>query len=461
MSEVDGEALLRGISRTFAATPEEAMQLPAYAASVAFISGMVSGLPVRLYRENGSATEEITDDYRLPLLNGATGDLIGTQAMFAGMIRDYFNRGGGYAFVSRRGNRIASLHYVEARNVSAIRSTDVIFHDGDLWAGGVRYHPFQFIRLLRKTRDGLSGTGIPEESPAALSAAYAALRLENNINASGGAMRGFLKSEKRLAPAAFEELKRAWRAMYTGEGADAMVLNDGVDFKETSASPTELQLNESKLTSAGEIARLFLLSPSVVAGGASADELVGALRVAVVPIVVELQEALNEALLLEDEKPEMYFVLDTTELLRGDILKRYQAYQIGLQSHFLQPDEVRYKEDMPPLGLDFITLGLNDVLYDVKRRTVYTPNTNQWATPAVPEARYSEDQSRDENGRFADEGKGAVSTAKADTPKNTPVGGLTKDGNGSIIRSAIRDGTVLLELDTAKQNKHIPGAKGY
>ena len=75
-------------------------------------------------------------------------------------------------------------------------------------------------------------------------------------------------------------------------------------------------------------------------------------------------------------------------------------------------------------------LGLNDVLYDVKRRTVYTPNTNQWATPAVPEARYAPDQSRDENGRFADEGKGA---AKAAEPQKTAGGGLTKGGNGSII----------------------------
>ena len=99
---------------------------------------------------------------------------------------------------------------------------------------------------------------------------------------------------------------------------------------------------------------------------------------------------------------------------------------------------MRYKEDMPPLGLDFITLGLNDVLYDVKRHTVYTPNTNQWATPAVPEARYAPDQSRDESGRFADEGKAAGSTAKAaapapTAPKNTPGGGLTaSDGSATI-----------------------------
>lgn len=42
----------------------------------------------------------------------------------------------------------------------------------------------------------------------------------------------------------------------------------------------------------------------------------------------------------------------------------------------MQADEVRYKEDMPALGLNWIRLGLDDVLYDPKTKTIYTPNTN-------------------------------------------------------------------------------------
>ena len=36
-------------------------------------------------------------------------------------------------------------------------------------------------------------------------------------------------------------------------------------------------------------------------------------------------------------------------------------------------------EDLKPLGLEFIKLGLNDVLYDTKTKEFYTPNTNQHA----------------------------------------------------------------------------------
>lgn len=59
------------------------------------------------------------------------------------------------------------------------------------------------------------------------------------------------------------------------------------------------------------------------------------------------------------------------------MLSRYQAYAVGLQNNFLQPDEVRYKEDMPPLGFNYIKLGLNNVLLDPNTGVIYTPNTNK------------------------------------------------------------------------------------
>ena len=34
-------------------------------------------------------------------------------------------------------------------------------------------------------------------------------------------------------------------------------------------------------------------------------------------------------------------------------------------------------EDMEPLGFKWVTLGLNQVLYDPQSNTIYTPNTNQ------------------------------------------------------------------------------------
>ena len=140
-----------------------------------------------------------------------------------------------------------------------------------------------------------------------------------------------------------------------------------------------MQLNQNKVTNAEQIAMLFGLSPDVLSGRADDRTYINSIRTAVLPVVSAFEMALNRALLLEKEKHSKYFVIDTSELLKADILTRYQAYQIGLAANFLQPDEIRFKENLAPLGLNFIKLGLNDVLYDPKTRQIYTPNTDSHA----------------------------------------------------------------------------------
>ena len=94
-------------------------------------------------------------------------------------------------------------------------------------------------------------------------------------------------------------------------------------------------------------------------------------------LFTEFRTALNRSLLLESEKDTYYFDFDLSELTKGDIDKRYNAYSIGIDKGFLQTDEVRRKENMEPLGMKFIKLGLQDGLYDPESKTVYVLNTNK------------------------------------------------------------------------------------
>ena len=48
-----------------------------------------------------------------------------------------------------------------------------------------------------------------------------------------------------------------------------------------------------------------------------------------------------------------------------------------LKNGFLQIDDVRKKEKYPALGLNFIKLGLQDVLYNPATGEIYTPNTDK------------------------------------------------------------------------------------
>jgi CO dehydrogenase/acetyl-CoA synthase gamma subunit (corrinoid Fe-S protein) len=59
--------------------------------------------------------------------------------------------------------------------------------------------------------------------------------------------------------------------------------------------------------------------------------------------------------------------------------ERYQAYESALRENFMQLDEVRALEDLPPLGFNYIKLGLNDVILDPQTGSIYTPNTKTFA----------------------------------------------------------------------------------
>ena len=62
------------------------------------------------------------------------------------------------------------------------------------------------------------------------------------------------------------------------------------------------------------------------------------------------------------------------------MLSRYQAYEIAVRNGWMQLDEVRYDEGRNPLGLKFIRLGLDTVIYDPESKMIYTPNTKEWAS---------------------------------------------------------------------------------
>lgn len=374
-AEVD--ALLKAFLTKDTMTAEKAMNIPPVAGSVDFIANIIAMLPVKLYREKNGEAEEIKDDYRVSLLNDETGDLMDPFSMKKEFITDYLLNGRGTIYINRERNTVSSLHYVDFSKVSVSTNSEPIFKDADLIVMGARYLPSDFIMMTRNSKDGVHGVGIVERNGEILSAAYNALVFEEYLVKRGGNKKGFLQSERRLSDEAIAKLKESWKALYANNEDNMMVLNDGIKFSESSNTSVEMQLNENKRTNADQICALFNLSFNVISGGADADQVSNAVRTAVVPVVTAFQTALNRSLLLEREKSDMYFALDLTELLKGDILKRYQAYQIGLQSNFLQIDEIRYNEDLKPLGFNYIKIGLQDVLLDPKTNICYTPNTNK------------------------------------------------------------------------------------
>ena len=313
ITESDVADVLWGRSAQTTITREEAMNIPAVAGSVHFICNIVASLPIRLYKTepNGNVVE-IKNDHRLQLLNDETGDLLDAVQAKRAILEDMLLEGNGYWFLNKRGNFLESIHYVEAAQVAVDKNADPIFKEADILVGGKKYFDFNFLRITRLSKDGVTGTGVLKENPILLSAMYNSLKYENNTMSRGG-RKGFLKSERKLDQKMLDYLKQKWQQFFGNNDADndVIVLNQGLSFEPASSTATENQLNENKLTNTKQCYGIFGLSEELfVSGSGTTDVFLKAIKTGIKPVVEAFEKALNKFLLLEEEKRWYRFRID-------------------------------------------------------------------------------------------------------------------------------------------------------
>ena len=348
-------------------TREQATTLPAVAGAVDFISNMIASMPVKLYKHKQGKIIELSDDARVSLLNADTADTLDGYQFKKAMVEDYLLGKGGYAYIRRYRNEVTGLFYVQDIRISIIENFEPIFKDYLILVEGPEYKPHEFIKLLRKTKDGARGEGVISEVSKALEAAYQTLLYQLNLVKSGGNKRGFLKATKKLGQEEVNALRKAWQDLYANNTATVAVINNGVEFQEASNSSVEMQLNESKKTLQDEINSIFHIK----------DDFYSTFKEAIYPIIKAFETALNRDLLLEREKKNLFFEFDVKEILKANIKERYEAYKLAKETGFMTLNEIRRAENMEFVeGMDVINVGLGAVLYDTNVHKYFTPNTN-------------------------------------------------------------------------------------
>lgn len=397
------DGLLSAIMSDASITKEQALKVPTVNACISVIAQMVASIPIKLYQQRDGQTEIKKTDPRLFLLNRENGDTLTVTQFWRAMLEDYYLDKGGYAYIRKDYSMPVSMHYVQSKNVNIMHNTDHIFKTYSVTVDGNRYSDFDFFKLLRNTKNGWSSKPITEECGLCIATAFKEFTFEHSIAAKGGNKKGFLTSEHSLTDSQIAKLKRAFKRLF-GTGEENMViLQRGMTFKESSNTSVEMQLNENKETNAKEIASLFHVPLSIIRGNATKDDFINFIKLAVMPVLNDIEAELNRVFLIESEKKEgYYFAFDTRVITRGSVEERYAAYKEGLDANFLQIDEVRDMEDMPPMGINFIKLGLDAVLYDPKTKTAYTPNTDALST--ITKNKETADGSRMEGGEIDESG---------------------------------------------------------
>ena len=366
------DVLLSAILSGESITKQQALSIPAVAAAVEKICNTVAVIPFRLYlekaREDGKKVIDAVGDRRVSLLNDDTKDTLDGFQFKKQLVQDYLLGKGGYAYINRRLNSIQSIHYVDESRISVQINSDPIFKKFRISVDGKDYEPFEFVKVIRATKDGASGCSLINEVNNALQTSVGVLKYQLGLVKTGGNKKGFIKAGKNLSEEAMAKLRAGFRKLNDADGERVLILNNGLEFQECSNTSLEMQINQSKITLNNEINAIFGISED--------DEKY--FKFGVLPIVHAIETALNRDLLLETEKETLFWAADSSEITKIDMKSRYEAYEIALRSHWITGNEVRYRENMDAIaGLDLIDLGLGAVLLDTKTGVYYVPNTGE------------------------------------------------------------------------------------
>lgn len=378
--EIVDDVLLEALIKGETITREKAMTLPVVNGNVDFISSAIACMPVKLYKYKDKSVEELRDDTRVKLLNRDTGDTLDAYQMKKAMVTDYLMGKGGYCYIQKQRNEVTGLFYVEDVYITIFKVHEPIFKEYQIYVGGYdeesnknkaygTFLPWEFLKVLRNTKDGASGTGLTVEVSKALETAYQTLLYQLGMVSTGGNKKGFLKATRKLGADEIKVLKQAWHNLYGNNNSEkVVVLNNGVDFQDASNTAVETQLNESKKTLNDDINALFHIYP---------NDFERTFKEAIYPIVKAFETALNRDLLLEKEKKNHFFEFDVKEIIRTTLKERYEAYKLAKETGFMTLNEIRRRENMEYIeGLDVVNVGLGAVLYDTNRHVYYTPNTD-------------------------------------------------------------------------------------
>lgn len=372
------DMLLRALLGGGVIDKDMALSLPAVASAVDRIANTVASIPIKFYRyesttDRSGATKrkvvEIEDD-RADLLNGDTGDTLDGFQLKKAIVSDYLLDKGGYAYINRRGNTVKSINYVDATYVTILQGVNntQIFKRYKIQVDAKEYTPDNFIKVLRSTKNGVDGESLIEQVSKAIEAAYQTILLQLKLLRRGGNKKGILQSQKKLSQDALDQIKRAWNELYQSDNVDTTpVLNDGVEFKETSSSSTELQLNESKKSLNDDINAIFHID---------ADEN-KTFKNGVFPILTAIETALNRDLLLPSEKNIYFFAFDTKDVVKEDRKTRFEAYQIAITNGIMTQNECRFEENLDAVdGLDVFKGSQGETLYNPTTGEYFMPNSN-------------------------------------------------------------------------------------
>lgn len=346
-----GNSPLFGGSAGQAVTPETSMRLLVVWGCVSLISDTIATMPVDVYRRQADGTlQQVPNPTWVETPNGTQDRVQFVQSMLVSLLLtgeaivlvDRFGRDGYALSLILADPTKAEFETVDGRRVLILNGAP---YDGE----------YRVVRAMTwpGSERGLSPI---EHARKTIGLGMATLDSGSRFFGQGSIVPGVITTPSSLTREQLTDLKNGWVSAHSGLDNAHLpaVLMGGASWQSLSITHEQAQFLETrKFTDAQISGQLFRVDPSMlgiaVEGGSSLtyqnieQRNTNLVQMTLLPWIVRLERMFSALL-----PGELTFRFNVNSLLRADLKTRYDSYRVGIESGFLDENEARGFEDLPP-----------------------------------------------------------------------------------------------------------------
>ncbi|QIZ66685.1 phage portal protein [Geobacillus subterraneus] len=335
-------------------------------ACIKILAESLSKLPLKTYREDENGVNKAVKHYLYKLLKLRPNPYM-SASDFAKCNETQRNvYGNAYVNIETdEKGRIVGLWPIDAGKVriwiddiGLFSSKNHIWYEVDVGTERRKLMPNEILHFKSGvTLDGIVGVPPLDYLRATVENAAAAGRFINNFYKQGLQVKGIVQYVGDLNPEAQKKFREKFEEMSSGlkNSHRIALMPIGYEFKPISLTMSDAQFLENTELTIRQIATAFgikmhQLNDLSRATHTNVAEQQRQFYVdTLLPILTMYEQEMTYKLFLDSELDAGYYVkFNVDSILRADIKTRYEAYAIGIQNGFLEPDEARAKEDLPP-----------------------------------------------------------------------------------------------------------------
>ena len=354
-----GIAEIFGIRPTYSGmnvNGQSALYVPAVLQAVRLISETIGSLPCKLYRETADGKETAKDHSAYRIVHRRANEWTGAGELRIALTADALIRGNGFARVIRHPDdgRPYALDRLDPGTVSILKNAITgapVYRVQE--AGGTVDYPHTEILHIPSFL-GASPIAFGKE---AIGLAAILERHGAQFFGSGARPTGIISNDKpqgsEAGAQAVANIRKSFREWQKAATGDPLILDAGWTYSQPVMTSTDAQFIENRNFQLAEIARIFGVPPHLIfdlgrATWSNAEQM-GAtfLQLCLRPWLDRWQEAYTTVLLSEEDTH--YFEFVTADLERADAAGRAEIYAKLIAARVYTPNEVRAKENLPPL----------------------------------------------------------------------------------------------------------------